>query len=199
MDPKTYFTRWNGEFDPEEFDEWVETHRHSSKIIFPDGPIARELSEFETRELLSLLKSAIFDHWILSPDHIHYELLPNFLRCKFMNGRIDSEILLTQRFPENQAETVMFHGCFKDGFPHGHFQVYDCAEKLVEEYELAFGVNHGKHTRYYMGTPTESVEHRYNIRHGQRRQYYHSGRLKTVANYEHGKREGPQEYFEDKD
>ena len=199
MDPKTFFTRYNGEFDPKEFDEWVEAQRHSPKIIFPDGPIAREVSEFEARELVSLLESTIIGHHVLSPEHIAFEVLPNFLRCKFVDGRIDSEILLTRRFPEDLAESVIFRGCFKDGFPHGHFQVYDCAERLVEEYQLVFGVTHGEQTHYFQGIRTSSEKYKYNERHGQRRQYHLSGRLKTTATYEHGERVGPQQYFEDRD
>ena len=201
MDPKTFFTRWNGEFDPEEFDEWVDTHRHSPKTIFPDGPIAREISEFEAKELISLLENSISNNWVLSPDHTHYGLLPNFLRCKFVDGCIDSEILLTSKISEDptDSESLMFRGEFKSGFPHGKFQVYDITEKLIEEYELAFGVPHGRWTRYDRGIPLESIEYAYNSRHGERRQYHQSGRLKTIAIYKDGKRIGPQKYFEDKD
>ena len=67
MDPKTFFTQWNGEFDPEEFDEWVKDQQ-LPKIIFPDGPIAREISEFEAKELMSLLDNSISNNWVLSPD-----------------------------------------------------------------------------------------------------------------------------------
>lgn len=199
MDLKTFFTNWAGEFDQGEFDDWIEDQMHSPRIIFPDGPIAREISEFEAKELISLLNTSISNNHVLSPEHTHYGLLPNFLRCRFVDGRIDSEILLTFRNSEGPsgAERLMFRGEFKGGFPHGQFQVYDTTEKLREEYELAFGVRHGRWTRYDRGIPIESIDYAYNRRHGERRQYHQSGRVKTIAIYKHDKRIGPQQYFED--
>ena len=89
---------------------------------------------------MSLLDNSISNNWVLSPDHTHYGLLPNFLRCKFVDGLIDSEILLTFKDSEDPSgsESLMFRGAFKGGFPHGKFQVYDITEEPIEEYELAF-------------------------------------------------------------
>ncbi|MDA8738608.1 hypothetical protein N9V47_05270 [Luminiphilus sp.] len=200
---KAHFTQWNGYFDQQEFDKWIEDARHPPQILFPDGLVRCELSSFEAKELVSLLRGAMFGHTILSPEHSYNEILPNFLRCEFVNGRINSELILTLKYTEDTSgdERVMFRGHFQEGIPHGHFLVFDASERINEEYELAYGINHGNWIRHNeeTGTRIESIEYRYNQRHGKRCQYHRSGRLKTVANYEHDKRVGPQQYFEDTD
>ena len=202
---KTFYTQWNeGYFYQQIFEEWIEEIRHRPQVLFPDGLVRCELNSFEARELVSLLEDAIWGHRILSREYKRDpEILPNFLRCEFVNGRINSELILTLKYTEDTSgdERVMFRGHFQDGIPHGHFLVFDVSERINEEYELAYGINHGKWILHNeeKGTRIESIEYRYNQRHGKRCQYHESGRLKTVSNYEHDKRVGPQQYFEDTD
>ncbi len=198
---KAQFIHWNGYFDQEQFESWVEDKRHPKQTLFPNGLVRCELSSFEAQELISLLRLAIADGTVLSSEHIHYEVLPNFLRCEFVNGRINGEIILTVKDFKDPSgwEGRLFRGHFQDGIPHGRFQVYDLAERISEEYELSYGIKHGRCALYDEGTLIESTDYRYNERHGRRVRYHRSGRLKTVSNYEHDKRIGPQQYFEDKD